>query len=326
MLRQAALLGLETQLAVRLPKLYREFLAAGDQIAIEGRWFPIRWKTNPWDTLDHCFGIQGAADLLKEWRRMATVLPPGTVPLGSTGSGDVVFIWVRGHRRGQIWFWDYYSRTRSRAVHFVASSFGRFLKSLRSGPVDLPQAPHDPWGGPTPRHRVMGLEVPQTTGLGDKELRAKRRTSIGVVAACGRRLREGDIRQLEGAVGVGLPRGYRSFLKQCNGGMPACDMFRCRVGRDWVWHELSHFYGWRRRRRYDDIIAWRRALRRLLPSDVLAIGCAVGEDQVVIGVGEGNSGRLMLWDAHGRGAGAGRMMAIAESWDGFARMLREGAR
>ena len=72
-------------------------------------------------------------DLLETNANVAQYIPQYSIAIGHTLSGDKILLFVDGPREGQVWFYDWYGKSRNpeRRIYFIAETFLAFLNSLR---------------------------------------------------------------------------------------------------------------------------------------------------------------------------------------------------
>lgn len=129
-----------------------------------------------------------------------------------------------------------------------------------------------------------------------------------------------DLNDFEKSLGSKLPKEYRRFLRQHNGGIikPAC--FTERNGEvSWV----SFFYYIDKKlaeasedSEYDAIAFGLHKTKKMFPRDVLVIGVASRDDYLLLGLSEKKLGKIYLQDMMS-GEKSGRMRRVANSIDEF---------
>lgn len=100
------------------------------------------------------------------------------------------------------------------------------------------------------------------------------------------------VERLEHNLGATLPADYRAFLLRTNGGVP--------FPEDAYRHEryssiLSMFYSVEHERVSFTIAQNRLAFDERIPTDLLTIACDLGSNQICIGIGDDNYGRVYFW-------------------------------
>jgi len=105
-------------------------------------------------------------------------------------------------------------------------------------------------------------------------------------------IEEKDVAELERKLGVTLPPDYRAFLLRTNGGRPTPeDAF----GDEEFGSILDMFYAVKHEEPYSTICHQQRASRNRIPEDLLPIGYDAGSNEVCIGIGPDNYGKVYFW-------------------------------
>jgi len=135
--------ALEHHLGAALPPEYTSFLLQSNGGRPEPDCFPVQnWPDGGPDDDVHSFLVLrprpvDADDLL--WMRdvMHGRLPPDLLPIGYTGGGDLIGLWLAGPTRGSVVLWDHeaeHSPPTTRNVYAVAPDFAAFLALLDDAP------------------------------------------------------------------------------------------------------------------------------------------------------------------------------------------------
>ena len=103
---------------------------------------------------------------------------------------------------------------------------------------------------------------------------------------------ERALERLERDLGVTLPADYRAFLLRTNGGVP--------FPEDAYHHErystlVGLFYSVEHERLSFTIAQKRLQLEGRMPTDLLAIASDHGSNQICIGIGDDNHGKVYFW-------------------------------
>lgn len=133
----------------------------------------------------------------------------------------------------------------------------------------------------------------------------------------GRKLFEADITNLENVIGIALPRAYRDFLLNHNGGRPTPKIFR--IPQTKSFGQVLDFFA------IDDpvescCIDWNVGVfSARMPSGLIPIACEDGGNIICIGVDTQKIGRIYYWDHDNETSAAGyqNVFKIAESLDEF---------
>jgi len=70
--------------------------------------------------------------------RMQGILSPDAIAIGVDAFGNKVCLYVKGERRGQVWFWDHEEEedTTPTVLLFVHRTYKEFIESLKAEPPD----------------------------------------------------------------------------------------------------------------------------------------------------------------------------------------------
>lgn len=136
--------ALERRLGATLPAEYAAFLLRSNGGRPEPDCFPVQdWREG--GPIDDAHWLQvllpepvGADDILWTLDVMKGRLPPHLLPIGSTGGGDLICLWLEGPARGSVVLWDHEAEHKpptTKNVHAVAPDFATFLALLQDPPA-----------------------------------------------------------------------------------------------------------------------------------------------------------------------------------------------
>lgn len=135
--------ALERRLGTTLPAEYATFLLRFNGGRPEPDCFPVQnWpEGGPFDDV-HWFQVLlpepvDADDILWTLDVMRGRLPANLLPVGSTGGGDLICLWLAGPARGSVVLWDHEAEHKpptTRNIHAVAPDFATFLDLLQDPP------------------------------------------------------------------------------------------------------------------------------------------------------------------------------------------------
>lgn len=131
---------------------------------------------------------------------------------------------------------------------------------------------------------------------------------------------EEDVLDLERRLGRELPREYRGFLLQHNGGKPHSRVFDMPMLNDV--DEIGYLYGINVSQYYD-LSYMLEIYQGRIPDTLLPVADDPGGNQICISLGKDDLGAIYFWDheLEFEGSAATR---IADSFDAFVGSLREG--
>ena len=128
----------ESELGLRLPDVYKDFLMRFNGGTPFPERFPIEGMAdNPVGRIQLLFGIDTAPDsrnITWNHRVFAGRMPDNLLPIGCTGSGDVLCLSLYGADAGEVVLWDFYgehSPPSYRNVYRIAHDFTAFLQGLQ---------------------------------------------------------------------------------------------------------------------------------------------------------------------------------------------------
>lgn len=113
----------------------------------------------------------------------------------------------------------------------------------------------------------------------------------------GPRLTEAKLRSLEDLIGAKLPKAYREFLLQHNGGSTDPEGFTSKQGRPSS--ILDIFFGLGIKDRMWDLRNQFRKTRKEMPAEVLPIALDLGGNKICLAFKGTNRGKLYFWDHEG---------------------------
>lgn len=119
-----------------------------------------------------------------------------------------------------------------------------------------------------------------------------------------------------------LPREYSRFLRTCNGGWPERSWFVIHVGTRCVPTQIACFYGVREDDPFTSIAAWMRTMEKRIPSKLVPIAAALGDDQILLSLRLKDNGHIYLWHRRWRKSNKyARIEPLAQSFSTFANQL-----
>jgi cell wall assembly regulator SMI1 len=129
---EAEVAQVESELGVRLPDQYREFLLKYNGGSPQPPAF--RYGTGPYtDSLVqifNCIRPGDYTDLRKQAQVFKGRVPDDMLPIAADPFGNIIAIGVKGDATGKVFFWDH----ETSDVHLVALTFEMFLDSLEPEP------------------------------------------------------------------------------------------------------------------------------------------------------------------------------------------------
>jgi hypothetical protein len=112
----------------------------------------------------------------------------------------------------------------------------------------------------------------------------------------GKHLTEGDIFVLEQRLNILLPKSYRRFLLEVNGGQPKPNAFPIHnFSRD-THGLLDHFFSWDPDDVDYDIVENAQVFRNRMPTELLPIAFDPGGNLLCLAVSGDNIGKVYYWD------------------------------
>jgi len=161
---EAEIAALEDRLAVRLPDVYRSFLATHGASCFSqyvdfnpAKALPSTLSSTGRGHFSLFFGASDAGEggiygLERNRRLYAGRMPETLLPIGEDGGGGLICLGVSGAERGKVYYWDHLDEPgtqeeyledfgkpmppeiRFQNVHLVAESFADFLHRLQISP------------------------------------------------------------------------------------------------------------------------------------------------------------------------------------------------
>jgi hypothetical protein len=137
-----------------------------------------------------------------------------------------------------------------------------------------------------------------------------------------------DLSNVECALGVGLPKDYKSFLLNHNGGATQPDGFAVvwqkgqKGAEDWKSSTLSRLYYVWDERQSNLVRANTVTFKDRIPRDTITVGTDAGGNQILLATGGPHKGKVLFWVKdheveEGEEPGYENVGVLADSFDDF---------